>query len=181
VEGVSEALGTGIGFELGTHEKFHAGRQAVVRLLESDNDSVIGYLGELAPDVCEALGSKRRLYIAEIDFQQIRKAARDSGRYRSLDRYPAVKRDLAVIVPKKILESQVRSAILANAGSLVESVELFDVYEGEQIPPGTKSLAHAIVFRSPERTLTEAEIDLLQKDMEKALESDFGGKIRMKS
>jgi len=149
VEGVSEALGTDIGFEIGTHEKFHAGRQAVVRLTESGNDSVIGYLGELAPDVCEALGSKRRLYIAEIDFQQIRGAARGSGRYRSLDRYPAVKRDLAVIIPKKILESQVRSAILANGGSLVESVELFDVYEGEQIPPGTKSLAYAIVFRSP--------------------------------
>jgi len=181
VEGVSDALGTAIGFELGTDEKFHAGRQAVVTLRESDNDNVVGYLGELAPDVCEALGSKRRLYIAEIDFQQIRKAARDSGRYRSLDRYPAVKRDLAVIIPKKILESQVRSAIVANGGSLVESVELFDVYEGEQIPPGTKSLAYAIVFRSPDRTLTEAEIDLLQKDIEKALESDFGGKIRMKS
>jgi phenylalanyl-tRNA synthetase beta chain len=152
-----------------------------MRLATSDNDSVIGYLGELAPQVSEALGSKRRLYIAEIDFRQIREAARTSGRYRSLDRYPAVKRDLAVIIPKKILESQVRSAILANGGSLVESVELFDVYEGEQIPPGTKSLAYAIVFRSPERTLTEAEIDSLHEDIEKALERDLDGKIRMKS
>jgi phenylalanyl-tRNA synthetase beta chain len=168
-------------FELGSHEKFHTGRQAVVKLAEADNSSVIGYLGELAPDVCEALGSKRRLYIAEIDFKQVREAARGAGRYRSLDRYPAVKRDLAVTIPKKILESQVRSVILSNGGSLVESVKLFDVYEGEQIPPGTKSLAYAIVFRSSERTLTEAEIDSLQKDMEKALESDFGGKLRMKS
>jgi phenylalanyl-tRNA synthetase beta chain len=181
VEGVSEAMGTGIAFEPGAHGKLHAGRQAEIRLAQTDNDSVIGYLGELAPDICEALGSKRRLYIAELDFHLLREASGDSGRYRSLDRYPAVKRDLAVIIPKKILESQVRSVILANGGNLVESVELFDVYEGEQIPPGTKSLAYAIVFRSPERTLTEAEIDSRQKDMESALESDFGGKIRMKS
>jgi phenylalanyl-tRNA synthetase beta chain len=69
---------------------------------------------------------------------------------------------------------------MANGGTLVESVELFDVYEGEQIPRGTKSLAYAIVFRSPERTLTEAEIDKLHKGIEVALEADFGGKIRMK-
>jgi len=181
VEGVCEGRGADVIFEPGNHEKLHAGRQAVIKLANSDTNSVIGYLGEMAPDVCEALGSKRRLYIAELDFQRLREAAGDSGRYRSLDRYPAVKRDLAVIVPKKIMESQVRSVILANGGSLVESVDLFDVYEGEQIPPGTKSLAYAIVFRSPERTLTEAEIDSLQKDMENALESDFGGKIRMKS
>ncbi len=181
IEGVCEALGADIVFEPGSHEKFHAGRQAVVNLVKADNSSVIGYLGELAPDVCEVLGSKRRLYIAEIDFKQVREAVRGAGRYRSLDRYPAVKRDLAVTIPKKILESQVRSVILSNGGSLVESVKLFDVYEGEQIPSGTKSLAYAIVFRSSERTLTEAEIDSLQKDMEKALESDFGGKLRMKS
>jgi phenylalanyl-tRNA synthetase beta chain len=181
VEGVSEALGADIGFEPGNHEKFHAGRQASLRLLKSDNNIDIGYLGELAPNICEALGTKRRLYIAELNFHLLREAAGEAGGYRSLDRYPAVKRDLAVIIPKKILESQVRSVILANGGSLVESVELFDVYEGEQIPPGTKSLAYAIVFRSPERTLTEAEIDSLQKNMENALESDFGGKIRMKS
>jgi phenylalanyl-tRNA synthetase beta chain len=181
VEGLVEARGADIVFESGTHEKLHAGRQAVVKLVESDNNSEIGYLGERAPNVSEAIGSKRRLYIAEIDFQRLCEAAGDAGRYRSLDRYPAVKRDLAVIIPKKIMESEVRSAILANGGSLVESVDLFDVYEGEQIPPGTKSLAYAIVFRSPERTLTEAEIDSLQKDIEKALERDFGGKIRMKS
>lgn len=181
IEGVCETLGARIEFEPGSHDMFHAGRQATVNLIKADNSINIGYLGELAPDICEALGSKRRLYIAEVDFQQIREAVRGGGRYRSLDRYPAVKRDLAVTIPKKILESQVRSAILTNGGSLVESVGLFDVYEGEQIPPGTKSLAYAIVFRSPERTLTEAEIDSLQRGIEKALESDFGGKVRIKS
>ncbi len=180
VEGVCAALGAGVAFEPGTHGKFHPGRQATVRLADNVNSRIIGYLGELAPDFGEAIGSKRRLYIAEIDFQQVREAASGIGRYRALDRFPAVKRDLAVIISKKILESQVRSAILASGGNLVESVELFDVYEGEQIPPDTKSLAYAIVFRSPERTLTEAEIDALQKDIEKALESDLGGKIRMK-
>lgn len=180
VEGVCEALGAEVTFEPGTLERFHPGRQARIILADKDKACDIGYLGELAPAFSEELGSKRRLYIAQLDFQKMREAAWGARRYRTLDRYPAVKRDLAVIIPKKILESQVRSAILAGGGKLVESVELFDVYEGEQIPPGTKSLAYAIVFRSPERTLTEAEIDALQKDIEAALESGFGGKIRMK-
>ena len=88
------------------------------------------------------------------------------------------KRDLAVVVPKEVVESQVRNVIMAHGGSLIERVEIFDVYEGERIPVGTKSLAYGIVFRDPGRTLTEAEVDDLQREVEEGLKTELGGTIR---
>ena len=118
--------------------------------------------------------------MAEIDFNCLIPLALRLSRYEDPGRYPSVKRDLALILPEDVLDSQVRDAILSGGGSLIESVEVFDIYVGEQIPEGTKSLAYGIVFRSPSRTLTEDEIDGLQKKIEDHLAGELGAKIRMK-
>ena len=140
----------------------------------------VGCMGELAPSVSDAVGARRRIYLAEIDFESLVPAASRPRKYQVVQRFPAVKRDIAVIVPESVVDSSIREVILAEGGSLVESVETFDVYEGEQIPEGTKSLAYGIVFRNPARTLKEQEIDELQKRMEERLASEFDGRIRMK-
>jgi phenylalanyl-tRNA synthetase beta chain len=184
LKGILESLGKSLGltfaFDAGSHELLHPGRQARVRYAEGAN-AEIGYLGEVALELSEGLGSRRRLYVAEIDFDRLIEPASVERKFHTVQKYPAVKRDIAVIVPKKVLESHVRDVILTHGGPLVETVEVFDVYEGDQIPGGTKSLAYAIVFRSADATLTEQEVDQLQKKIEQVLESEFGGKIRMKS
>jgi phenylalanyl-tRNA synthetase beta chain len=151
-----------------------------VRLVKADEETVIGSLGQVAPKIAEAMGSRRRLYVAEIDFDRMAEAALPGRTYQGLSRFPAVKRDLAVLIPEDVLESQVRDVIISSGGPLVETVEVFDVYTGDQVPAGMKSLAYAIDFRSPERTLTEAEIDDLQRKIEKNLKSELGGSIRDK-
>jgi phenylalanyl-tRNA synthetase beta chain len=81
-------------------------------------------------------------------------------------------------VPKDIAESRVRDVIMGGGGELIESVELFDVYEGERVPTGKKSLAYGVVLRDSERTLTEAEVYDLQREIEASLKKELGGTIR---
>ena len=156
----------------------HPGRSAKVSLKSGGGTPDIGYLGEVAPQFAEAAGSRRRLYVAEIDLESFLRPAAGAKKYRGLQRFPAVKRDLAVVVPKEVVESRVRSVIMAHGGPLLERVEVFDVYEGENVPAGTKSLAYGIVFRDPDRTLTETEVDELQHQVEKGLKTELGGTIR---
>jgi phenylalanyl-tRNA synthetase beta chain len=185
LKGILETLAAGLGFRLdfrvGSHELLHPGRRAQVMIEGTDGKKEIGYLGELTRSVSETAGSKRRLYVAEIAMDELVERFTARRKYQELQRFPAVKRDLAVIVEKKILESQVRDVIVGRGGDLVEAAEVFDVYEGDQIPAGTKSLAYAIVLRSPERTLTEQEIDAILGRVEEALKSDLGGSIRRSS
>jgi phenylalanyl-tRNA synthetase beta chain len=157
----------------------HPGRSAWLRLGgTSDEYPKVGYLGQVTTGISDALGSRRRLYVAELDFEPIAEAADRTRRFSGLPRFPAVKRDLAVVVSENVPESRLRELIRTEGGALVESVELFDVYQGEQIPAGTKSLAYAIIFRSPSKTLKEGEVDDLQKSIERKLNSEFGGTIR---
>ena len=184
LKGILEALAASfdlkLGFEAGGYSLLHPGRRAAVNLIDGNEVTPIGCLGELAPSVSEAVGARRRVYVAEIDFEALVRPASKPRKYREIQKFPAVKRDIAVVVPQSVVDSSIRGVILAEGGSLVESVETFDIYEGEQIPEGTKSLAYGIVFRSPSKTLTEQEIDDLQKRMEERLASEFGGRIRTK-
>jgi phenylalanyl-tRNA synthetase beta chain len=156
----------------------HPGRQAAIVVDGDGGLSEVGVMGELGSGISEALDSRRRLYVAEIDFACMVPGAGRISKYSGLQRYPAVKRDIAVVVSENVLESDVRGVILSSGGSLVERLELFDIYEGDQIPRGTKSLAYAITMRSPERTLTEAEADRLHKSIEDGLKSQLDARIR---
>jgi phenylalanyl-tRNA synthetase beta chain len=180
LEAFAECLGVRLEFAPNMHQYLHPGRRASISVEANGTEQFIGYLGEVAPPICEAVGSRRRLYLAECDFELLRSASAATRRFTDLDRYPAVKRDIAIIVPEGVADSEVRGAVLSEGGHLVESVEIFDVYEGDQVPEGTKSLAYGIVYRSRERTLTEQEVDSLQKKIEERLIKDFDGRIRTK-
>jgi phenylalanyl-tRNA synthetase beta chain len=180
IEGLCATLGLTFEFGPSDHGLLHPGRRSGISIVDNDTHNPIGHLGEVAPRICEAVGSRRRLFVAEIEFDPLIGPASQQRRYQGLKRYPAVKRDIAVLVPKEIADSQVRAVILSEGGALVESVKIFDVYEGEQIPANTKSLAYGIVFRSPSCTLTETDVDKLSKNIEKRLKDEFGAKIRMK-
>ncbi len=180
VESLGDLLGVSMTFGEGDSEILHPGRRMTVTLVAKDTEHNLGFLGELVPPISEAVGSKRRLYVAELDFAPLLLVASGPTRHKEIPKYPGVKRDIAVVVPEGVKESQIREVILAEGGPLVESVEIFDLYRGEQIPKGTKSLAYGILFRSESRTLKEEEVDELHKKIEERLNKEFGAKIRTK-
>ena len=145
----------------------HPGRQANIVY----DKTVIGFLGELHPEVADTYGIGERAYIAVLDMPAILPFASFDRKYEGIARFPAVTRDISMVVPEEILAGDIEAVIEQRGGKNLESYQLFDVYEGSQIKAGYKSLAYSIVFRSKEKTLEEAEISGAMKKILKALES----------
>ncbi len=145
----------------------HPGRKAVL----SVNGTVIGYMGELHPDVADAYRIGERVQLAVLDMPVVTRMADFDRKYQGLARFPAVRRDLSMVVPHEVLAGQVEETIRANAGKLLESCELFDIYEGSQIAGGFKSMAYAVTFRAADRTLEDAEVSAVMGGIVEALGS----------
>ena len=140
----------------------HPGRQANIIY----DGAVVGYLGEVHPDVADIYGIGERAYIAVIDMPEIVARATFDRKYEGIAKFPAVNRDLSMVVPKNIMVGQIEEVIEKNGGAHLESYSLFDLYEGAQIKPGFKSVAYSITFRAKDRTLEESDIS---KAMDKIL------------
>lgn len=132
---------------------WHPGRCAVITVAGVE----LGHAGELHPAVCAAFGLPPRSAAVEIDLDALMAAAVDVRPGPSFSTQPVAKEDVALLVDAAVTSAAVEAALREGAGDLLESVRLFDVYTGEQIGPGRKSLAFALRFRAPDRTLTEAE------------------------
>mgnify|MGYP000745302308 FL=1 len=145
----------------------HPGRQANVIY----DGTVIGYLGEVHPDVADTYGIGERAYIAVIDMPEIEARATFDRKYAGIAKYPAVTRDISMVVPKEILVGQIEEVIEKKGGAYMESYALFDLYEGAQIKAGYKSVAYSIVFRAKDKTLEDAEVSKVMEKILKALEA----------
>ena len=133
---------------------WHPGRCAEIA---TSDGAVIGYAGELHPQVIAAYGLPERTAAVEIDLSALLAAAPPRGSVAPISSYPVAKEDVALIVDASVPAAAVESALRRGAGPLLESVELFDVYTGPQVGEGRKSLAFALRFRAPDRTLIDAE------------------------
>ena len=152
---------------------FHPGRCASV----SAGGRLLGHVGELHPLVLRRLDVEGRVAAAEIDVEPLLELAAPR-RARPLPRYPAVARDLAVVIPEEVTAAALLETIRGAAGDLLESLTAFDEYRGEQVPAGSKSVAVALTFRSPERTLTDAEVDALMGGIRSTLVQKYGAGFR---
>ena len=137
----------------------------------------LGYLGELHPTVGVTLRVEGRLVAFEIDVEPLL-AASHIPRAQPLPRFPAVQRDLAVVVEDHVAASSLLAAIEETGGDLLEMAWAFDEYHGSQVPEGHKSIAFTLTFRSPERTLTDAEVDKVMAEIKLALEKRFHARFR---
>ncbi len=135
-------------------------------------------LGQVAPRLATASGVERPAWAAVLDFAAIAEAVPAQRRFTPLPKYPAVKRDLAVVVDRAVSHGEVEATIRRGGGRLLESVRLFDVFEGEQLGSNKKSLAYALEFRSPERTLQDGEVDEAVRALVRALGSAVGATLR---
>lgn len=132
----------------------HPGRQANILY----RGQVIGYMGEIHPQVADNYEIGERTYVAVIDMPQIVAQASYDRKYNGLAKFPAVTRDISMTVPKSILAGQIEEIIEKKGGKLLESYKLFDIYEGSQIQAGFKSMAYSVVFRAKDRTLEDKEV-----------------------
>ncbi|MEE0203258.1 phenylalanine--tRNA ligase subunit beta [Faecalicatena contorta] len=151
----------------------HPGRQANI-IYEG---RVVGYLGEVHPDVADHYGIGERAYVAVIDMPEILEYATFDRKYNGIAKYPAVTRDISMVVPKNILAGQIEEVIETKGGSYLERYALFDLYEGAQIKPGFKSIAYSIVFRAKDKTLEESDVAVAMKKILSALE-EMGIELR---
>ena len=151
----------------------HPGRQANIIY----DGTVIGYLGEVHPDVADTYGIGERAYVAVIDMPEVVSRANFDRKYEGIARFPAVTRDISMVMPKEIMVGQVEEVIENKGGQYLESYALFDLYEGAQIKEGFKSVAYSIVFRAKDRTLAEADVSKAMDAILVALE-EMGIELR---
>ena len=151
----------------------HPGRQANIIY----DGVVVGYLGEVHPDVADTYGIGERAYVAVIDMPEIVARASFDRKYTGVAKYPAVSRDISMVCPKEILVGQIEEVIEKQGGAYLESYHLFDIYEGSQIKEGFKSVAYSITFRAKDKTLEEADVSAAMKKILKALE-EMGIELR---
>ena len=154
---------------------FHPGRNAEILL----GDRQIGTFGEAHPEVLENYDLPYKAYLFEFDMEVLVDAAIFAKRFEPIPIYPTVERDLAIVVDKELLSDMPTELIYATGGELVKSVRLFDVYEGEQVPEGKKSLAYAITYHSATETLTDKAVNTLHDKVVKHLNQKLGAELRM--
>ena len=157
---VAEALGVGVRLEaVDDVMPFHPGRCAAVRLHDG---RLVGHAGELHPKVVSALGLPPRTVAAELDLDLLVQAADATVRAHPVITSPVAYSDVALVVDESVTAAALESALRSGAGDILESVGLFDVYRGDQVGEGNKSLAYRLTFRAPDRTLTTEEVSALR-------------------
>ncbi len=185
LKGMADGLLNAVGAEEAEYERpgddcefaevsaFHPGRCAVIKV----DGKQIGIIGELHPKVMENYGIEARTYIGKINIPELMELSCDTKTYKPLPKFPASTRDLSVVCDEELPAAELEKAIKKAVGGILESVTLFDVYRGEQIEAGKKSVSYSISMRSLEGTLTDDQAD---KAMEKAIKelAAIGAELR---
>lgn len=176
LEGILQGIGIqhGIYVSQKDNETFHPGRCADVWY----KDHLIATIGEIHPLVAEAFDIKKRIYLFELDLQQIQKLADIQVHYTTIPKYPAISKDIALVVDKKTQVGDLEQIIKKYGKKNLESVKLFDIFQGDQVGLDKKSVAFALVFRASDRTLTDEEINKVLSKILQQLEIEAGAILR---
>lgn len=145
----------------------HPGRHADVVI----NEEIVGYLGEIHPEVADNYNLGTKTYVAVMDVELLAKYADFDVKYEGVAKFPAVTRDISLVMKKTVLAGQVEEVIRENGGKLLEDYHLFDIYEGENVAADEKSLAYSIRFRAKDRTLEDKDVTTVMDKILKKLES----------
>jgi len=163
-------------FEVGRHPTYRSGRTAKLRL----GDQQIGWLGELSPHVTNGFDIREEwpVVAAQIDVEAILPKVPDHRSATPISSFPAIREDIAVIVDQDLPEAEIAQQIKRSGGFLLKETSLFDVYEGESVPAGKKSLAYHLVFQAPDKTLTDKTVRKQRERIVKQLAHRFGAHLR---
>lgn len=153
---------------------FHPGVRADILA----NGEKVGEIGQISYDVCKNFSIKKNIFVCEIDIEKIRDKVSLIKIYEPIIKYPAVKRDLAIIVDKDIDSGRIEKIFKNNSNNLLKNIELFDIYTGNQINKGKKSMAYKLTFQSKEKTLVDEDINSLIDNMLFDLKEQLGAYLR---
>lgn len=173
IEAIAKLFGAHTQYERSSEPYLHPGRQALVKA----NNKEIGTFGEVHPAVAANYGIEEKVYIAEIKLDVLLTIEKRKTTYKPLPKFPAVERDFAMLVDADIPVGNIEKAISSGAGRLLEKIQLFDIYQGAQIPEGKKSVAYSVWLRSADSTLTDKEIEDASNKIIKKLEL-IGAELR---
>lgn len=172
VEGLLSQLGVAASFEKAEDSSLRSNRQAAIMVAGSK----LGVVGELHPKVLQAFEISETVYLFELDVTALLPFAVGLKKFQPIPRFPAVFRDIALVVDAAVTHRQIYDIL--SSFSLVQQVILFDVYSGEQVPRGKKSLAFKLTFQSPDHTLTDEETDKVQQQILDKLSKELGATLR---
>ncbi|MPN13140.1 Phenylalanine--tRNA ligase beta subunit [bioreactor metagenome] len=177
-EGLFNTLGiTGARFEAEKGIPYmHSGRTAKI-LIKGEH---VGYIGEVHPKVLENYEIGARVYIGVLDISTLIKNSLFVRKYKALPKFPAVTRDIAVLVKDNVFVEEIEDIIKEKGGKILEEVSLFDVYKGAQIAEGMKSVAYSLKFRASDRTLTDDEVNPVMKEIVDVLKTKLDAVLRDK-
>ncbi len=176
IDGILSRLGITVSLKpVKDNTTFHPGRTAAMYI----NDDLIGIYGEASPKTLANYGLDHKVYLAELDIEKITEYKNTNWKHQALPKYPAMVRDIAVIVKDEILAGEMIEVIEAVNPHLIESVELFDIYKGEHIEEGFKSVAFSVTYRNKERTLKDKEVENIHNKILQDLENKFEAKLRL--
>jgi phenylalanyl-tRNA synthetase beta chain len=177
--GAARATASALAVELvvtaDTRAPWHPGRCARLALADG---TLVGHAGELHPKVVVALGLPPRTCAGELDVDVLTAASDTRVQARELSTYPVAQSDVALVVDEHVAAAALESALRQGAGEMLESISLLDIYRGDQVGPGRKSLAYRLVFRAPERTLTTKEVNGLRDRAIEAAAAAVGAVLR---
>ena len=156
------------------NKSYHPGKTAIIKI---GNDPII-ILGQIHPIVQENYDVLDKVYIAEINMKKLEKYSKKEKKYTPIPKYPAVERDIAILVDEKIEVLKIEKIIRSKAKKILEDVVLFDIYRNEKIGDNKKSVAYALKFRAKDRTLNDEEISEVMENIIKALEDELGAELR---
>lgn len=180
LKGMVESLLTGLGIDNVTYEKetnhptYHKGRCANILW----NGHILGVMGEIHPLVLENFDLAERAYVADLDYNILMQIARDGKKYQAVPKFPAIERDMSILVKDEVTSLQIETLVKQVSGQLLEKVRLFDMYKGKQITEGYKSLAYELIFRAKDRTLVDEEVNKIFDKVLKTLETEIGAQLR---
>ena len=180
LKGVVENIIEGLGIKNPKFEResenvsYHPGKTA--KLIIGRNNA--GTLGEVHLDVSENYGIEVPCFAAELDLDVLYESSDMDKKYKALPKFPAVTRDIALLVDDNLLVQEIDETIKRAGGNLVEKIELFDIYKGKQIPEGKKSIAYAIWYRDENKTLTDKDVNKVHEKILKSLEYKLGATLR---
>lgn len=179
-KGAVEILLAGLGItdyqvSAGKHDSLHPGKTAVF----SKNNDILGYVGEAHPEVLDNFGINRKVYLFELNVKYLQQYASMAANYQPLPKFPAINRDLALLLSEDVAADKLISAIKQSAGPLLTEINVFDVYSGEQVPAGCRSIAISLTFRATDKTLTDEEVENHYQNIVEHLDSSLAAKRRV--
>lgn len=153
---------------------FHPGRTASILI----KGKKIGTIGQIHPELADNFECPKETYVGMIEVDALVENARMEVEYKPLPKFPAVTRDIAMLVKDEVMVKQIEDIIRANSGDILEEMKLFDIYKGKQIPEGMKSVAYSIIFRGQGKTLTDEEVNVVMQKIVSGLKDKLEAQLR---